>query len=98
MRFPFVFLALFVALGGCRSSGESDLERQLADDPPPGACKTALAANFRDEASDFYLASVYPVLQNDCMDCHVASGDAGDSALVLAGDANDDYSLVREFT
>lgn len=96
---------LVVLLAACNGSGESDLEQQLNDSdnaagPGGGACKAGPTSRKRDEADAraYYDDHVYPLMQSDCMDCHVAGGDASDTAFVLDGDADGDYPLVKEFT
>lgn len=109
MRPSRVLVALVVILlAACNGTGESDLEQQLVEqaddtgdtDTDPGrACKTSTNTSSDDaDARAWYDDQLYPLLQSDCMDCHVAGGDASDSAFVLEGDADTDYAQVREFT
>lgn len=106
-QFRVLVALLVILLAACNGSGESDLEQQLDEQPGEpggnpgddagGACK-ASAARKPDDARAYYDQSVYPLLESDCLDCHVADGDASDSAFVLEGNADADYALVKEFT
>jgi len=97
-------LAAVLIIAGCKASGESDLERLLNNgggDPPPGNCENdKTGARQKDEAATFgfYIDNVYPIMQSDCMDCHVAGGDASATAFVLTGIADTDYALIASQT
>jgi hypothetical protein len=83
----FVVAAAMSAL----ATGCADLERGPAACPRPGH-----DAGASDGVVVSYASEVAPVLAT-CRRCHVPGQEAGDSALLLAGDAEKDYAALLPF-
>jgi hypothetical protein len=47
-----------------------------------------------DGATVSYAAAVHPLMTGTCMRCHVQGGQAGDTPLLLTGDAAADYAVT----
>lgn len=108
MRKALVLVALSLLIVGCKVAGDSDLEQQLAaqdpgapgDDNPtlPGCETVSSQPRFSGDARDYYEQNVLPIMQSDCMACHVGGGDAGDTGFVLGKSADADYERVVELS
>jgi hypothetical protein len=89
-----VCLVLAAALAG---AGCADLSRG----PEPVASDAGAAADGQ-AASDggtalSYAVAVHPLMTSSCMRCHVQGGQAGDTPLLLTGDAAADYTVTLPF-
>jgi hypothetical protein len=87
-----LFSSVFYALAcfGCAA-----LERG-PEAPPPDAATNGDAAPASDGPSLSFAADVTPKLA-PCTRCHVAGAEAGDTKLVLSGNAATDYATVLMF-
>jgi hypothetical protein len=47
-----------------------------------------------DGAAPSYAVAVHPLMTGTCMRCHVQGGQAGDTPLLLTGDAATDYAVT----
>jgi hypothetical protein len=90
-RFLHLVLAGALALAGC-----ADLSRGPEPVAPDGGAATdGQAAS--DGATLSYAAAVHPLMTATCMRCHVQGGQAGDTPLLLTGDATADYAVTVPF-
>jgi len=86
-RCSFALLAVAVAAAAC-----ADLSRGPAPVAPDAAVPDGAATG--DGGALSYAAAVHPIMISVCRQCHAPGGQAGDTPLLLDGDAADDYAVT----